>query len=64
MPDGLAHLLFVPSPHGYEIVERLSTDLAVGAEIDFDARRYVVAKIGPSPFPADARRCAYLQVRP
>lgn len=63
MPEE-TQLLFVPSPHGYELVERVSRELAVGSELELDGRRLVVTKIGPSPFPADERRCAFLQVAP
>lgn len=64
MPDARGHLLFVPSAHGYELVERESEPPAVGDELELDGRRYAVAKLGPSPFPDDDRRCAHLQTPP
>ena len=32
----------------------------VGTQLELDGVEYVVARIGPSPLPADPRRCAYL----
>jgi hypothetical protein len=55
------HLVFAPGAHGYEILERETEPPSVGTEIELGGHRYVVAKIGPSPFPEDGRPCAYLQ---
>jgi hypothetical protein len=55
------HVLFVPSPQGYRIEEREGDEPEQGAEIDLgDRGRFVVNRVGPSPFPLDQRRCAYL----
>jgi hypothetical protein len=55
------HLLFVWKPSGYELQERDGEPPAIGEEIEENGSRQVVSKIGPSPLPGDARRCAYLQ---
>jgi hypothetical protein len=66
MAEEQRHLLFVPTPHGYELVERNGEVPAVGTEIEVEGEtsRYLVTKVAPSPFPGDARRCAYLQHSP
>ena len=53
-------LLFVPSPQGYRIEEREGEAPALGEAVDLPGGRYVVNRVGPSPYPADARRCAFL----
>ena len=56
------HLLFVWRPSGYILEEREGEPPAVGSEVELaDGGRERVSKIGPSPLPGDARRCAYLQ---
>jgi hypothetical protein len=56
------HVLFVSKPTGYELVSRDGDPPAIGAEVQFDDQdgRWFVTRIGPSPLPADKRRCAYL----
>jgi hypothetical protein len=54
------HLLFVSKPSGYELVEREGDPPTPGAVIEVEEARFMVAKIGPSPLPNDARPCAYL----
>jgi hypothetical protein len=62
---GELYLLFVPSPHGYALVEREGRIPAVGSEVELDDRGHcVVTKVAPSPLPGDARRCAYVQHAP
>jgi hypothetical protein len=55
------YLLFISKPTGYELRERQGDLPGVGEEIQEDAARMRVSKIGPSPLPGDRRRCAYLQ---
>ena len=55
------HLLFVSKPSGYELVEREGEAPAPGSQIELEEARFLVAKLGPSPLPNDARPCAYLQ---
>ncbi len=49
------HLLFVPEPHGYELLEREGEAPLVGTTIELDAGRgrFVVAKVAASPLPDD-----------
>ena len=60
MPSDTAHLLFVPSPQGYRLAEVDGPAPEPGAEVERDARRFTVTRVGPSPLPADERACAYL----
>lgn len=54
-------LAFVPGPI-YRLVEHAFSDLAPGAEVELDGEEYLIGRLGPSPLPGDARRCAYLVV--
>jgi hypothetical protein len=54
------HLLFVPSPQGYRLELREGETPEHGAQVELDGRTFVVTRVGPSPYPMDARRCAYL----
>jgi hypothetical protein len=51
-------LVFVPGER-YRLVP-ISAELAPGAAFELEGDAFLVARIGPSPLPADARRCAYL----
>lgn len=55
------YLLFIWKPTGYELREREGETPSVGAVIEEEEGRMMVTRIGPSPLPGDARRCAYLQ---
>jgi hypothetical protein len=58
------HLLFVPTPHGYLLLEESGAPPNVGDVLDLlegPANRAVVAKVASSPLPQDTRACAYLQ---
>lgn len=58
------HLLFVPTPHGYLLLEESGAPPNVGDVLDLlegPANRAVVAKVASSPLPHDTRACAYLQ---
>ena len=52
-------LAFVPGAR-YALVEIDATSLSVGLELDVEDDVFVVTRIGRSPLPGDARRCAYL----
>ena len=57
------HLLFVPSPAGYVIVEREGSAPERGAHLTVPGRdrdTFAVVKIGSSPYPGDERLCVYL----
>ena len=60
-----AHLLFVPTPARYLLVERLGPPPEPGEELEVPAEKghFVVTKVGRSPFPGERRPCAFL-VRP
>jgi hypothetical protein len=53
------HLAFVPGA-GYRLRELDPVRVDAGATLSLDGDEYVVSRIGPSPLPADPRRCAYL----
>jgi len=55
------HLVFISKPSGYELAERPGDAPAPGSEVEEGEKRYVVAKLAPSPLPGDERTCAYLQ---
>jgi hypothetical protein len=57
-----AHLLFVPTPARYLLIERLGPPPEPGEELEVPAQKgsFVVTKIGRSPFPGERRRCAFL----
>jgi len=52
-------LAIVPGAQ-YHLVELEPTPLAAGHSFDVGDETFVVARVGPSPLPCDARRCAYL----
>jgi len=60
-----AFLLFVESTGGYELLEGHGPPPQVGGAVELadgnGGARFVVTRIGPSPFPTDPRRCAYLE---
>jgi len=57
---GPAHLLFIWSPAGYQLIARTGEPPAPGSVLEDDERRYRVTKVAPSPLPDDPRPCAYL----
>lgn len=54
----VTHLVFVPSQAGYSMVEADGEAPSVGTAVE---NRFRVSKVGPSPLPADSRRCVYLE---
>jgi hypothetical protein len=55
-----AELCFVPGAR-YRLVEAKEPEgLVTGSVVEVEDEVYVVARVGPSPLPADSRRCAYL----
>jgi hypothetical protein len=61
--DGSDHLLFVPSPEGYKLVECVGRSPLLGELLDLDGHeeQYAVTRIVRSPLPGDGRPCAYLE---
>jgi hypothetical protein len=58
--EGAGHVLFVWNPSGYELLCRAGGPPPVGTEVGVSGGVRVVAKVGPSPLPADPRPCAFL----
>ena len=56
-----AALLFLASPSGYRLVERAGAAAARGDRVELAGGTYRVVRLGPSPLPADGRRCAFLE---
>jgi hypothetical protein len=57
-----SHLLFVPTPARYLLVEREGPPPEAGDELELPEAdgRLVVAKVGRAPFPGESRPCAFL----
>jgi hypothetical protein len=58
-----SHLLFVPTPARYLMVERQGPPPAPGEELDLEEGTFLVGKLGRAPFPGEQRPCAFLLVR-
>jgi hypothetical protein len=54
------HTRFVCSPTGYALAEVDAPPPAPGVEVRHEGASYTVWRVGPSPLPGDARRCAVL----
>jgi uncharacterized protein (DUF3084 family) len=57
--DELVELAFLPGAQ-YKLVELDAAALVPGTTFTIADGTFVVARVGPSPLPGDARRCAYL----
>ena len=57
------HVLFVPSPEGYRLLERDGAPPARGDLVDVEGNRFRVLRLGPSPLPGDRRRCVCLEMQ-
>jgi hypothetical protein len=55
-----SHVRLICRPGGYAIVESDYPPLALDDEEEIDGDLFVVERLTPSPFPADARRCVIL----
>jgi len=60
VPDVVV-LAFVPGT-AYRLMEIEPAPLTPGSTFELGGAEYLVARLGPSPLPADDRRCAYLVV--
>jgi hypothetical protein len=58
-----SHLLFVPTPQRYLLVERDGPPPEPGDELALDEGDYVVGKLGRAPVPGERRTCAFLLAR-
>jgi hypothetical protein len=64
-PLATAHLLFVRRGARYDVFAADGAPPPVGAVLVLagdEERRYVVLKVGRSPFPDDARPCAFVEL--
>lgn len=55
-----SHLLFVPTPARYLLVERDGAPPQPGARVELEQGAFAVAKLGDAPFPGEDRPCAFL----
>ena len=55
-----SHLLFVPTPARYLLVEREGAPPEPGARLELEQGAFAVAKLGDAPFPGEDRPCAFL----
>ena len=55
-----SHLLFVPTPARYLLVEREGAPPQPGARLELEQGAFAVAKLGDAPFPGEDRPCAFL----
>jgi len=55
------HVLFVPANDGYRLLLREGGAPVCGSELELDGGRFRVLRHGPSPFPGDLRRCAFIE---
>ena len=60
--DTSRHLVFVPVEGVYALAERSGPAPEIGTAEEVDGVSFRVSRIGPSPLPADRRRCAFLEV--
>jgi hypothetical protein len=55
-----SHLLFVPTPARYVLVEREGAPPAPGATLELEQGPFTVARLGDAPFPGEERPCVFL----
>jgi hypothetical protein len=55
-----SHLLFVPTPACYLLVERDGAPPQAGTRLELEQGAFAVAKLGDAPFPGEDRPCAFL----
>jgi hypothetical protein len=58
-----SHVVFVPTPSRYLVLERQGPPPQPGDALDLVEGSFVVGKIGRAPFPGERRPCAFLLVR-
>jgi hypothetical protein len=54
------HVLFVPTPRRYLLLERQGPPPGAGTEISLSEGSFVVGKVGRAPVPGERRACAFL----
>jgi hypothetical protein len=55
-----SHVVFVPTPKRYLLLEQQGPPPEPGTELDLPEGSFVVGKIGRAPFPGESRPCAFL----
>ena len=55
-----SHLLFVPTPARYLLVERDGAPPQPGSRLELEEGAFAVVKLGDAPFPGEDRPCAFL----
>lgn len=55
-----SHLLFVPTPARYLLVERDGAPPQPGMKLELEQGAFAVAKLGDAPIPGEDRPCAFL----
>lgn len=55
------HVLFLPTPDGWVVVEADEQPPPVGQLLMLENRWYRVQRVGRSPFPQDGRPCLFLE---
>jgi hypothetical protein len=58
-----SHVLFVPTPARYLMVERQGPPPVPGEELELAEGTFLVGKLGRAPFPGERRPCAFLLTR-
>ena len=59
-PVQAGHVLFVPAPDGYRLVQRDGPPPDRGAALALEEGAFRVLRLGPSPLPGDRRRCVFV----
>jgi hypothetical protein len=55
-----SHLVFVPTPERYVLLERQGPPPSPGDELELSEGSFVVGKLGRAPFPGEHRPCVFL----
>ena len=58
-----SHVLFVPTPSRYLLLERQGPPPDAGAEVSLSEGSFVVNRVGRAPVPGERRACAFLLAR-
>jgi hypothetical protein len=58
------HVLFLPTPAGYAIIEADEQPPPIGQLLILDDGCFRVHRVGRSPFPRDRRPCLFLEAEP
>ena len=58
-----SHLVFVPTPERYLLLERQGPPPEPGEDVELPEGSFVVGKVGRAPFPGERRPCAFLLLR-